>query len=727
MPTFEVDVKGATYEVDAPDERTAWAWANKTHQQSTAQTPRPTAKEAPPEPFGQRLNREIAAVPRQLGLTARHAVQGTIGNLGDVVGAPIAAIGNMAGVPLRTPSQITSDLLDKAGLPKPETKLERVVQVPSEFLAGTGGMVGLAKQGVKAAANQNVQNVVRQLAVKPGLQASSAVGGGLAGGYTKETGGNAGAQFLATLGGGILSPMGVQGFSTAKNAVMQRLGQTAQAPSVTVVINNALKDSGYKVSDIPANVMKQMERDIGEAMKTGELSGPALKRYLDYKLVGATPARGNLTLDPVDITRQQNLAKIGANSTNPALNELALRQNRNTGKLIENLNTLGADTADDAYAGGQRVISALKGRESFAKSQIDAAYSAARDKQGRSVPLDRYAFSQTVNNLLDDAMVGGNLPGDVRNTINAIATGKKSVGMHKTVDMPFTVEVAEQLKTQVGKLQRATTDGQTRIALGLVRQALDETPIMQSRQVNPGNLPAVPGTVPPGNLEVGQDAIDAFNRARGLNREWMKQVEATPALQAVVDGVEPDKFVQQFIIGSGSKSSVMDVAKLKTQISKSPEAMTAVKQQIVSHLKNSATSGKPDEAMQFSSSAYNKALNAIGDRKLGLFFTKDEIAQLKSVGRVAMYEQQQVSGSAVNNSNTAGSMLANIFERIANSQIANKIPFGNAMITQPSQEISGALAARNVMRTPNALVLPKQKPLPVFPAPLLLAPGLLAE
>jgi hypothetical protein len=31
MPTFDVDVENATYEVDAPDERTAWAWANIEH------------------------------------------------------------------------------------------------------------------------------------------------------------------------------------------------------------------------------------------------------------------------------------------------------------------------------------------------------------------------------------------------------------------------------------------------------------------------------------------------------------------------------------------------------------------------------------------------------------------------------------------------------------------------------------------------------------------------
>lgn len=42
MATFDVDVGGVTYEVDAPDENTAWQWANQTHSQETSQ-------EAPPK------------------------------------------------------------------------------------------------------------------------------------------------------------------------------------------------------------------------------------------------------------------------------------------------------------------------------------------------------------------------------------------------------------------------------------------------------------------------------------------------------------------------------------------------------------------------------------------------------------------------------------------------------------------------------------------------------
>ena len=39
MPTYEVDVQGKTYEVDAPDENTAWQWASYTHNQPVVAPP----------------------------------------------------------------------------------------------------------------------------------------------------------------------------------------------------------------------------------------------------------------------------------------------------------------------------------------------------------------------------------------------------------------------------------------------------------------------------------------------------------------------------------------------------------------------------------------------------------------------------------------------------------------------------------------------------------------
>jgi hypothetical protein len=277
------------------------------------------------------------------------------------------------------------------------------------------------------------------------------------------------------------------------------------------------------------------------------------------------------------VSQQKNLAKLGINSKDVSAQRLGQVENANNRQLITGLNDLGANTADNALAGGQKIMNALAARNDAAKTVIGAHYDAARATTGRSAALDPSHFTQTANDLLDDALLGGKLPADVRNLLNKAATGQ----------MPLTVDVAEQFKTRLGDLQRSTTDLAERKALGLVRQALDNTPLLDGQ---------------------GQAAIDAFNKARGLNRAWMGIVEKTPALQAVRDGIEPDKFVQQFIVGNGGKANVADLQALKQSVKSSPEALAAVKEQIAAHLKKAALNSAADEVGNFSQSAYNKAL-----------------------------------------------------------------------------------------------------------------------
>ena len=683
-------------------------------QQEVVDPPQQQPSKQPPEPFGSRLNRGLSAIPRQLGLTARYGVEG----MADVAGIftnPLAATANALGGNFSSMRDATSGMLDKIGLPSPNTPTERVVGDASRMLAGGGGMVKGAQMATNAAP------WAAALAARPELQAASGVGAGLSGGYVRETGGDPMSQGVAALAGGLLAPVGLAGGMSAVRGVKDVIGsiRSPVPPQVNVYINQAIEQSGYKLKDVPVRVVNTIKADAARAMKTGELSPDALRRLVDYRLIGATPARGNLTLNPIDVTNQKNLSKIGANTNNANMQALALRENENTGVLLGSLNELGANTADDAYRGGQRVISALEAKQGAAKGGIDAAYSQARDSQGRSVPIDHVAFTSRANDLIDQAMVGGQLPSGVRDNLNKIAKG----------EMPLTVEIAEQFKTQIGNLQRASNDGSTRMALGLVRQALDEAPLVQSARVNPGNLPAMPGTVPPGNLQIGEDAVSAFNTARGLNRNWMGLVEKTPALKAVVDGVDPDKFVSDYIIRSGGKANVMDVARLKNQIKGSPDAIKAVREQILAHLKGKATSGKPDEAMTFSQSGYNNAFSAIGERKLRMFFNRTEINKLKAVGRVAMYEQIQPSGSAVNNSNSGALAVAKAFDWIAKNPIVNKIPFADTAIIRPAQSISQSIQGSGARNIPSALNMPAVKTQGPrnIPWPLLLTPGLVEE
>lgn len=650
---------------------------------------------------GAQMNESLSGIPRQLGLTARHGIEG-LAQVADIVGSPLAVLMNKAFPSAPTtmdlitgaqpkqrflkPSDAVSNALDWAGVPKPQTPTERIVGDASRMLAGGGGMV----KGAQVAGK--VIPAALDLAARPGLQAASAVGSGLSGGYIRETGGNDRSQMIAALAGGLAAPAAVSGGQALARGARNIAQSFMQKPTnITIQITNALENAGYKPSSIPKNVLGQIESDAADAMKHGELSQDALRRLVDYRMVGATPARGNLTLNPVDITRQQNLAKIGANSSSPTLQGLAMRQNDNTGRLIGNLNDLGANTADDAYAAGQRVIGGLNKTAGARQGEINAAYTNARNQTGLDASIDPSAFTQRAGDLLKANLLEGALPSDVRRILNDTATGK----------LPLTVSTAEQIKTALGNLQRSTADGGVRKAIGYVRQALDESPLLQGQ---------------------GEDAISAFNQARGLNRNWRSLVEKTPALQALEDGVQPDRFVQDYIIRGGNKGNVMDVARLKNAVKDSPDALQAIREQIVSHLKSKATSGKPDEAMTFSQSGYNNALMGIGERKLRMFFSKPEIDKLKAVGRVAMYEQIQPSGSAVNNSNTAAMAVGRFLDGII-----NKIPFGEAAISGPAKNIVTAIQGSNVSNVPKSLLVPQaNKPFAsLIPIPLLMTPGLL--
>jgi hypothetical protein len=697
MPKYRITgPDGQSYEVNAPDgasEQDVLAYAQRTFKMAAAPKPREKG-------FGEQLNDFVADTPRQLGLTARYGLEG-VGNVLDTLASPIRA-GLNAVLPNKAPTvtdQITGAkprpaieagsgraLADMLSLPQPQNARERIVGDAARLVAG--GAVPIGTGAALARATGTAANVGRVLASNPGQQLASAGASGLAGGYTRETGGNETSQIIASLGAGLATPFAMNAVGNAAGKVGQAaaraVGRGPQVDPARIdgTINAAMQDAGVTLADLPPQVAQSIRADVAKAYQLGdELSPDAVRRLADYRLTGLTPTRARLTLDPAEVTRQANLAKQGANSMDPAAQALARTQNTNNKALTSGLNELGAATADDQIAGAGKIMGALSARNAKAKSIIDAAYQGARDTSGRSAMLDSYAFHQKANALLDNALLGGKLPGDVRNLLDKAAAG----------EMPLTVDVAEQFKTRIGDLQRATSDMAERKALGMVRSALDDAPLL------PGQ-------------SIGKESIDAFNKARALNRTWMSIVDKTPALQAVRDGIEPDKFVQQFVIGSGPKANVADLWRLKSSIKSSPEAMGAVKEQITAFLKNKALSGADDEVGNFSQSAYNKALNAIGERKLRLFFEPQEVAQLKAIGRVASYEQVQPAGAAVNNSNTAGA-VGGMLERLGAAPILAKIPLGRAAIGEPLQNIILSRQAGTALNAPAALVAPGRPPM----------------
>lgn len=665
MPTYEVtSPDGKTWDVTAPE--------GATQDQVIAYAQKQWAAQPKAKPAVVQAGAELNQIPRQIGLTARYALEG-LGQAAELVTEPIRTtitdplsrkLGLISGS-TKPMGQAAAGVADSIGLPKPETATERVVADASRMVAGSGGVVGAA--GKLANLPGMVGKAGAFMAQNPASQLVSAAGAGAGAGASREAGGTPGMQAVAGLVGGLAAPAAWAGARRGVDAVSSAAKRTFAPQMVEKQVDNqirlTLQRSGVDWNDVEASVRAQVRKDVADSLKSGsELSGDALRRLIEFRRVGATPTAGSLSLDPVQITREKNLAKLGANSSDPTLQRLAQVENQNNAAFIRNLNESGASRAPDPLAVGETLIGSLQGRDAAARQQIGALYSQARDSGGRSAQLDGAAFTQRANQLLQENLAG-KLPSQIESALNDIAMGK----------VPLTVDHAEQLKTVLGRIQRNSSDGNERYAMGLIRQALENTPLRS------GNA-------------AGQQAMEAFSRARAANRSYMGELERNPALAAAIDGAAPDNFFSKFVLrgNAGDAQALRDSIapqRLNPQnlpataeqiralpAAQSAQALDMTKNAIVDHLKKQALGGAADEVGNFSQAAYNKALRDIGDRKLALFFSPEEITQLKAVGRVSSYTQLQPRGSAVNNSNS-GALLGGLGLDFL-SKYASRVPLG---------------------------------------------------
>lgn len=661
---------------------------------------------------GSYLRRAGRDVARSPGLMARYGLEG-LGRMAEVATEPIRQIAvnpllRMAGLPeASSTSQAASAFANMIGLPSPQNADERVIGDASRMVAAGGGMMGVARK-VAGMTQGATKATAQALGANPVVQGAGAATAGLAGGSVREAGGGPMEQFVAALVGGVAGGLGAAKATdaarvagrAAQNLMVPRADRLVQAEGA---IEIAAQRSGVDLKALSSDVRRGLREEVANALRTGQpLDEAALARLIPFRATGTTPTVGMLTQNPVTITREQNLMRAAANSDDPALQQLPQLYNRNTQQLLTKLDDAGARGAPSLAESGRSAIDTMAGTAARKKAEIDSLYKAARDSSGRSLPLEGGTFTTAANKALDEANIGSFLPPDIARKMNDIAAGK----------YPLTVDVAEQLKTSIGNIQRGSTDGNVRRALGIVRQALDEAPLQNSAPVNPGNLPAVSGTVPQ-STQAGEQSILAFNKARAANRKWMQRVEGNPALKAVADGVEPDQFVQKFVIGKGATAK--DVAKLRSELDGA--SAQALKQTLVRYLKSKATN-RTDDITKFSNQSFRNAMDDIGEDKLAVLFTAEERQLLKDIGDAGKYMQAQPAGSAVNNSNSGALLMARGWELL--DKMAGWVPVVGKDIIRG--KITQPMMQRQSLDTRNALVRAAQiQRTPVRVNPLLAA------
>lgn len=207
----------------------------------------------------------IEETGRQLGLTARHGIEG-IGGLYDIFANPIkASLNTVLPDDMQIQGQTGKKLSDMIGLPEPESGTQRVVGDIVRAAASGGGFVKGAQLGAKA--TTGVANaVMQQLAKAPAAQIVAAGSSGAASGLTREAGGGAGAQLAAGLAGA-MAPTAVGSAINAGRAVKDYI-----YPSIGSLGRRA---AGDKADDVIAALMKTKSNVPGVKLTAGEASVPA--------------------------------------------------------------------------------------------------------------------------------------------------------------------------------------------------------------------------------------------------------------------------------------------------------------------------------------------------------------------------------------------------------------------------------------------------------------------
>jgi hypothetical protein len=624
---------------------------------------------------GQALN----AIPRQLGLAARYGIEGPA-QAAQIVTEPIAGLMRLGGIPTKSLAQIAADVADRLGLPKPEGANERTVGEATKLMAGAGGTVGAAR-GAANLLTGMAGNVASGLAAGPVTQLLSGAGAGGAAQASKEAGGSGWAQVGSGLVGGVLAGMVPGAGMALGNAVANRAqaGRNALTPQQvdvqiqTILANATGDDAAWQA--IPEKVRQTLRAQVSDALNTGkELDPKAIARLADFALVGATPTRGAISQNPVQLTREKNLAKMGANTMDDQLGALANIENQNNTVFIGRLNDLGAGRVD-AMQVGQRLAGDITAKDETLQKATTALYNQARGMPGGDVPLNRANMVNSVYGALTKENKLAFLPKEVSDMIDTISLGQVKRG-DQVFQVPFDANTLDNLLTTIATAQRGTRDGNVKAALSIARQAIDGADL---------RLPDTPGTAQAAQF------FGALNTARDSHRQRMQWQESSGPVASVIDGAQPDKLFERFAVSG----SLADAKALAAETSPA-----VVRDGLMGWLKEkSIGAGAADDMAKFSSAAFRKALNQIGDRKLSLFFAPEEIAQLKALGRVSTAAQFQPAGSAVNNSNSGALVGGLAVDALRGFPGAGLISGGirqatNNMTARLAQDVRPALTVR---------------------------------
>lgn len=513
-------------------------------------------------------------------------------------------------------------------------------------LAVGGGGAGLVGAAVRGAATGALQGGVIGAGRGEGLEGAAL--GAITGGPL----GVVGQKIGQAIGGAISSRLAARAAAGLSPSEQQALTQ----------IQQALADRGIDPGHAPAllNEARQM------LQARGTVDAEALARKANLEDLGLEPTNAQVSRDVGDWQAERDLAE---QPEGRGLKDRYTAQQQKLKDLLGQFRDQFGGAAGDMREAGDSVIQALKAKYGELQGAVSNLYRAAAERPGMDVT--GVVRPTAVRSALEDArpyLDAGLAP---RAQAAESVLGKLLEGEGE--GQGLSLNGAELLRRRIGQLATDSTDKTERGVLNSLRTALDDDVFNA----------------------VGSDE---FATAREAARQRFAEFEKGPLQAAVEKGIEPDKFLQKYVLGG----DVAGIRALKNSLTegnplqqtRGGQAWSDLQQQVADWILQKATNGHPDNPV--SQAALTRTLNQIGPARLREIFGTEELAGLRRLETAARDLSVKPQFATVNPSGTAYTAMRMLRGSIGH-ELLSRIP-GIKTITAIRDAQAASGEAQNALR-----------------------------
>jgi hypothetical protein len=587
-----------------------------------------------------------------------------INKAADTIGGEGTFLGDVLGIKSATPQQLTADIRES------NTEYEAARKATGQEGFDAVRFAGNVVSPVNAAGGRVVP-AGRIGDAKKVLAAKGAIAGG-AGAATQPVMGDDFAAEKATqvgvgaVAGGVLAPLMTKAADSVAKFVRSNIGRgglNKTPEGIALEIKASLQRDDIDVGQIPKGVMDKLTVEVQQAMKSGqEIDAPALLRKMDFDRVGVKPTLGQLTRDPTQFTREQNLRGVQGVGE-----PIANRLNEQASTISSRFRQATAG-AKNPYEAGQELIGGLQKWDARSTADVRKAYEAFKQSTGKDLEVPLQGLAQDYAATLRD--FGEAIPSAVRGQFEGLGllSGKQT----KLLSIDDAERLIKVINSHYDPAQKAQAKALDQLRGGLQNAILNVT-----------------------DSGAGMEAAGLANMARDTARQRFSAIESTPALKAAINAAEPDDFVKKFVING----KVRELNKMAELVG--PEGQKTMQQQMLKYLESKAFGANAAGDGGGRQASFNQELNSIGRNKLAAILGEQQADDLFAVGRVMAYIQQQPAGSAVNNSNT-GAMVASLLGKIGGT--VKGAPYISDFVVKPLTAFQDRGAVQNAL----AAQLPKE-------------------